>query len=97
LKSKSFEISLIVKNRPSSISELSGGEKARLSTAMSCAVCELKQAPILILDEAMAGLDFENIQRVSNTLSKWAAENQKAVIIISHNSIKGIFDQIISL
>jgi energy-coupling factor transporter ATP-binding protein EcfA2 len=92
-----FEISLVVKNRPSSIAELSGGEKARLSIALSCALCELKQSPLLILDEAMAGLDFENIQRVTKSLSKWALAFQKTIIVVSHNSLKGVFNQVVSL
>ena len=64
--------------------KLSGGEKQRISTARMI----LKNAPILILDEAMAAVDSENeklIEEAINDLSK-----NKTVITIAHhlNTIK---------
>jgi ATP-binding cassette, subfamily B, bacterial IrtB/YbtQ len=57
---------------------LSGGEKQRISIARAL----LKDAPIVLLDEATASLDPENelqVQRAINTLV-----NNKTVIIIAH-------------
>ena len=64
--------------------KLSGGEKQRVSIARMI----LKNAPILILDEAMAAVDSENeklIEEAINDLSK-----NKTVITIAHhlNTIK---------
>ena len=64
--------------------KLSGGEKQKISIARMI----LKNAPILILDEAMAAVDSENeklIEEAINDLSK-----NKTVIIIAHhlNTIK---------
>ncbi len=57
---------------------LSGGEKQRISIARAL----LKNAPILILDEATASLDAENehlIQEAFNVLTK-----EKTLIVIAH-------------
>ncbi len=59
-------------------SNLSGGEKQRISIARAI----LKDAPIIILDEATASIDPENeqlIQTAINELSKG-----KTVITIAH-------------
>lgn len=59
-------------------SELSGGERQRISIARAF----LKDAPIILLDEATASLDAENETVVQEALSKLIAE--KTVLIIAH-------------
>ena len=59
-------------------SKLSGGERQRISIARAL----LKDAPIILLDEATASLDVENetkIQQAISTLIK-----NKTVVIIAH-------------
>lgn len=58
--------------------ELSGGERQRLSIARAF----LKDAPIILLDEATASLDVENETMIQESLSKLI--KNKTVIIIAH-------------
>lgn len=58
--------------------ELSGGERQRISIARAF----LKDAPIILLDEATASLDVENETLIQESLSK-LIEN-KTVMIIAH-------------
>lgn len=57
---------------------LSGGERQRISIARAF----LKDAPIILLDEATASLDVENESMIQNALSK-LIEN-KTVLVIAH-------------
>jgi len=70
--------------------KLSGGEKQRISIARTI----LKNAPILILDEAMAAVDSENERLISEAIDD--LRKGKTVITIAHhlNTIKES-DQII--
>ncbi len=58
--------------------KLSGGERQRLSIARAI----LKNAPIIIMDEATASLDTESESRVQEALSRLIVD--KTVIIIAH-------------
>ncbi|HEL1202346.1 TPA: ABC transporter ATP-binding protein [Streptococcus equi subsp. zooepidemicus] len=70
--------------------KLSGGEKQRISIARMI----LKNAPILILDEAMAAVDSENEKLISEAIDDLSKD--KTVITIAHhlNTIRNS-DQII--
>ncbi|WP_028263553.1 ABC transporter ATP-binding protein [Atopobium fossor] len=57
---------------------LSGGERQRISIARAL----LKDAPILLLDEATASLDVENETKVQEALSRLLAN--KTVLVIAH-------------
>ena len=58
--------------------KLSGGERQRLSIARAL----LKNAPIVLLDEATASLDVENETKVQGALSRLLAG--KTVLVIAH-------------
>ena len=58
--------------------KLSGGERQRISIARAL----LKDAPIVLLDEATASLDVENETKVQGALSKLLAG--KTVLVIAH-------------
>ena len=57
---------------------LSGGERQRISIARAL----LKDAPVVLLDEATASLDVENETQVQEALSRLLAG--KTVIVIAH-------------
>lgn len=59
-------------------SKLSGGERQRISIARAL----LKNAPIVLLDEATASLDVENESQVQEALSNLLAG--KTVLVIAH-------------
>ena len=59
-------------------SELSGGERQRISIARAF----LKDAPIILLDEATASLDAENETAIQEALSRLI--KNKTVVIIAH-------------
>ena len=58
--------------------KLSGGEKARLALAQAF----LKDAPILILDEASANLDSENEKKINEAVNQ--LKEGRATLIIAH-------------
>ena len=58
--------------------KLSGGERQRISIARAL----LKNAPIVLLDEATASLDVENETKVQGALSKLL--QNKTVLVIAH-------------
>ena len=59
-------------------SMLSGGERQRISIARAL----LKDAPIVLLDEATASLDVENESQIQKAISKLVKD--KTVLIIAH-------------
>ena len=59
-------------------SELSGGERQRLSIARAF----LKDAPIILLDEATASLDVDNETMIQESLARLI--KNKTVMIIAH-------------
>lgn len=59
-------------------SELSGGERQRISIARAF----LKDAPIILLDEATASLDVDNETLIQESLSRLI--KNKTVLIIAH-------------
>ena len=59
-------------------SELSGGERQRISIARAF----LKDAPIILLDEATASLDVENETMIQSALSRLIKD--KTVLVIAH-------------
>jgi chromosome segregation protein len=68
---------------PTSISLLSGGEKALCAVALLFALFRTKPSPFCILDEVDGPLDESNIDRYMSTLEEFARESQ--FIIITHS------------
>lgn len=73
-------------------SELSGGERQRISIARAF----LKDAPIILMDEATASLDVDNESFIQKSISKLICD--KTVLIIAHRmrTVDGV-DKIVVL
>ena len=69
--------------RPSSITQLSGGEKTLTATALLFAIYLIKPAPFCILDEVDAPLDDANVGKFTNMIQQFSDNSQ--FIIVTHN------------
>ena len=71
--------------RPTSISQLSGGEKTLTATALLFAIYLIKPAPFCILDEVDAPLDDANVGKFTQMIRQFSKESQ--FIIVTHNKM----------
>ena len=69
--------------RPSSINQLSGGERTLTATALLFAIYLIKPAPFCILDEVDAPLDDANVGKFTNMIREFSSNSQ--FIIVTHN------------
>lgn len=69
--------------RVSSISLLSGGEKAMTAVALVFAIFQLNPAPFCLLDEVDAPLDEANVGRLANMVREMSEKVQ--FLFVSHN------------
>jgi chromosome segregation protein len=69
--------------RPSTLTQLSGGEKTLTSTAFLFAIYLIKPAPFCILDEVDAPLDDANVGKFTQMIRKFS--NNSQFIIVTHN------------
>ena len=69
--------------RPTSITQLSGGEKTLTATALLFAIYLIKPAPFCILDEVDAPLDDANVGKFTKMIRQFSKESQ--FIIVTHN------------
>jgi len=71
--------------RPSSIGQLSGGEKTLTATALLFSIYLIKPAPFCILDEVDAPLDDANVGKFTNMIKQFSQNSQ--FIIVTHNKM----------
>lgn len=69
--------------RPSTLTQLSGGEKTLTSTAFLFAIYLIKPAPFCILDEVDAPLDDANVGKFTQMIRTFS--NNSQFIIVTHN------------
>ena len=69
--------------RPSTIAQLSGGEKTLTAIALLFAIYLVKPSPFCILDEVDAPLDDANIERFMSLIRSFSTETQ--FILVTHN------------
>ncbi|AHH01782.1 DNA double-strand break repair ATPase [Pithovirus sibericum] len=71
------------------VEQLSGGEKQRLSIALTLALSQFSNSPVLLLDECLAYLDAD-LQK--SCLDAAKRVSTKALTYIGHNLVEGYFD-----
>lgn len=71
--------------RPTSLTQLSGGERTLTATALLFAVYLIKPAPFCILDEVDAPLDDANVIKFTQMIRKFSENSQ--FIIVTHNKM----------
>jgi chromosome segregation protein len=71
--------------RPSSINQLSGGERTLTATALLFAIYLIKPAPFCILDEVDAPLDDANVGKFTKMIREFSENSQ--FIIVTHNKM----------
>lgn len=69
--------------KPSSINQLSGGEKTLTAVALLFSLYLVKPAPFCIMDEVDAPLDDLNVGKFTNMIQEFSKESQ--FIIVTHN------------
>ncbi len=69
--------------RPTSLTQLSGGERTLTATALLFAIYLIKPAPFCILDEVDAPLDDANVGKFTNMIREFSDNSQ--FIIVTHN------------
>ena len=71
--------------RPTSLTQLSGGERTLTATALLFAIYLIKPAPFCILDEVDAPLDDANVGKFTNMIREFSDNSQ--FIIVTHNKM----------
>lgn len=71
--------------RPTSLTQLSGGERTLTATALLFAIYLIKPAPFCILDEVDAPLDDANVGKFTNMIRQFSSNSQ--FIIVTHNKM----------
>lgn len=77
---------------------LSGGEKDRISLALTIALACVSPSPILMLDECMSSLNLDLREKCVEALKRFViGQAGKILISVEHLSIEGQYDAVIEL
>lgn len=86
-----FGFEIIFKNVPFDFESLSGGQKMRVSIALSLALGQFRSFPVMMFDECLSSLDHE----LSRTILKFISRKTKSITLIAeHHMIEGDFDHV---
>lgn len=79
----------------SSSNQLSGGEKDRLSLAITLALSEKFKSPLLFLDETLSSLDPELKSEAVSMLKEYC--HNRTCVVISHDEAEGMYNHVIRI
>ena len=85
-------------NTYENVNALSGGEKDRVSLALTLALACVNPSPILFLDECMASLNGDLRENCIEAIKKFVISTyKKTVINICHETVEGYYDEVINI
>jgi DNA repair exonuclease SbcCD ATPase subunit len=94
--SQRFDIQLFYNNSEyGSVRQMSGGEKDRLSLAITLAMSQKFGGSMLFLDETLSSLDAELKSEAVQVLKEFAGS--RTVVCISHEETEGLYDNVIRI
>lgn len=79
----------------SKITELSGGERIRVSLALAIAFSQFNNAPFFILDESLSTLDALTKESTIKMLKKYLPN--KLIITVNHDTTVGVYNSVMHL
>lgn len=91
---ESVNVHILNKGIKYDFKELSGGQQARVSLALTLALSLTSNSPVIILDEALTSLDTTSREKCLKIIKHYT---QKTVIMINHMEIEGLYEHIIKL
>ena len=94
-KKPQINLEIDYKGMECDINMLSGGELQRLIVAFTLALSEMSLSPLILLDECTSNLDQDLTNTVVNGIRKYFSD--KKVLIIAHQVVSGLFDNVIKI
>lgn len=82
-------------SRYDTIDDLSAGERQRVNLAFLLGVNDIVGSKILMLDECLNNLDADN--NTDTLIYLRELSEDKLILVISHEAVKGVFDNVISM
>jgi DNA repair exonuclease SbcCD ATPase subunit len=77
---------------------LSGGEKDRISLALTVALACVNPSPVLFLDECLSTVSNDLRECAIDAIKKFVIiPTKKTCIFIQHSSVEGIYDNVIEI
>lgn len=92
---KKIQQTFFFQNSEFDVNKFSTGEIARINLAFNLSVSIFLNFPFLILDEKVVNLDQENATKIYSVIKNNFSEKQ--ILTVAHNTVQGIFDEIINL
>lgn len=91
------DFTIVYKGNETDLINLSGGEFDRLNMCFLLSFNELSDSNMVIFDEALSSINQELVGDIIEHLQMCNKDNNKLVLMTLHQSIKGMFDKVISL